>query len=249
MKKKDLLGQRFGRLTVIDCAPSVKTSGGNSRTMWLCRCDCGNEKVVATGDLLSGDTTSCGCYNLEKAHYSKHRITCQYDLSGEYGIGYTSSGDEFWFDKEDYDLIKGYSWFKHHKYFVAKVPMGENKTIYLHRLVMGLGFEEYDYHTEIDHIITENKFDNRKSNLRIVNKSQNNTNKIVQKNNKSGYPGIVWNSRDEVWEVYINIECKKTYLGRFKNKDDAIAKRKWAENKYYGEYSYNNSQKMKEEIK
>lgn len=249
MKKKDLLGQRFGRLTVIGCSASVKTSGGNSKTMWFCRCDCGNEKVVATGDLLSGDTTSCGCYNLEKAHYSKHKITCQYDLSGKYGIGYTSNGDEFWFDKEDYDLIKEYSWFKHHKYFVAKIPMNNNKTVYLHRLIMGLGLEEYDHCTDVDHIITENKFDNRKSNLRIVNKSQNNKNKIIQKNNKSGYPGIIWHSRDEVWEVYINIDCKKTYLGRFKNKDDAIAKRKWAEDKYYGEYSYNNSQKMKEEIK
>lgn len=36
---------------------------------------------------------------------SKHK-TNTYDLTGEYGIGYTSSGDEFWFDLEDYDKIK-----------------------------------------------------------------------------------------------------------------------------------------------
>lgn len=29
-----------------------------------------------------------------------------YDLSGEYGIGYTTKGEEFWFDLEDYDKIK-----------------------------------------------------------------------------------------------------------------------------------------------
>ena len=33
-----------------------------------------------------------------------------YDLSGEYGIGYTLKGEPFWFDLEDYDLIKDYCW-------------------------------------------------------------------------------------------------------------------------------------------
>ena len=33
-----------------------------------------------------------------------------YDLTGDYGIGYTKEGDEFWFDKEDYEKIKKYIW-------------------------------------------------------------------------------------------------------------------------------------------
>lgn len=245
MQKKNLLGQRFGRWTVIEYAPSIRTPSGHSRTMWHCLCDCGKEKDVATNDLVSGDSKSCGCLNRENICRTKHKITCTYDLSGEYGIGYTNKGDEFWFDKDDYDLIKDYSWFKHRKYFVAKIPMTD-KAVYLHRLIMGLGFTTYDHKTDVDHIITENKFDNRKSNLRIVTKSQNNTNKTLQKNNTSGYPGVTYRKRDNIWEVTININNKRVYIGRYDNFEEAVNKRKWAEDVYYGEYSYRSSQRKGE---
>lgn len=55
--KYNLIGRRFGRLTVIENAPNK----GRNR-MWRCKCDCGNEAVVATGCLTGGDTKSCGCY-------------------------------------------------------------------------------------------------------------------------------------------------------------------------------------------
>ena len=54
--KLNLVGQRFGRLTVIS---EVKSD--NYQTAWLCRCDCGNEKVIKTRHLRSGATKSCGC--------------------------------------------------------------------------------------------------------------------------------------------------------------------------------------------
>lgn len=65
MKKIDLKGQRFGRLTVVEEAPSVKSPCGSSRTQWKCKCDCGSEIVVGRTHLLHGDTTSCGCYRKE----------------------------------------------------------------------------------------------------------------------------------------------------------------------------------------
>lgn len=40
----------------------------NNNTYWLCRCDCGREKVVYRGGLTSGDTTSCGCYRKDHLH-------------------------------------------------------------------------------------------------------------------------------------------------------------------------------------
>lgn len=55
-KKLDLIGQRYGKLTVLGPAENV---GG--RTAWRCRCDCGQEAVVKTYRLRSGHTTSCGC--------------------------------------------------------------------------------------------------------------------------------------------------------------------------------------------
>lgn len=62
MRKINRIGQRFGRLLVIGAAPSLK--GG--RTQWLCKCDCGNEKVVPSGALAGGSTQSCGCLGREQ---------------------------------------------------------------------------------------------------------------------------------------------------------------------------------------
>jgi hypothetical protein len=45
----DITGQRFGRLTVVAC--SGRTKRGN--TIWTCRCDCGNEKIVQASHLHS----------------------------------------------------------------------------------------------------------------------------------------------------------------------------------------------------
>lgn len=62
---KDLVGQRFGRLVVIEKLPSQKWTG-----WWRCKCDCGNIKDVPTGNLTSGNTQSCGC--LAKEIHRKH---------------------------------------------------------------------------------------------------------------------------------------------------------------------------------
>lgn len=99
----------------------------------------------------------------------------------------------------------------------------------------------------INIIITLNKFDNRKLNLRIVNRSENNTNKVLQKNNTSGATGVRYHNRDNVWEVNININKKYTYLGRFDDFSMACKVRKEAEEEYYKEYSYDNSQKLYKE--
>lgn len=59
----DLTGQTFGRLTVLERADS----GTTKYATWVCRCSCGNVKVVRSCHLRSGATTSCGCYHKEIA--------------------------------------------------------------------------------------------------------------------------------------------------------------------------------------
>lgn len=56
-KYDDLVGQRFGALTVL------KYSGKSERKkiQYLCKCDCGKEKYVERYDLLYGHTKNCGC--------------------------------------------------------------------------------------------------------------------------------------------------------------------------------------------
>lgn len=53
-----LYGQKFGRLTVLDWE-------GNGK--WRCQCECGNEVLVQTDNLKSGNTKSCGCLQKDKA--------------------------------------------------------------------------------------------------------------------------------------------------------------------------------------
>lgn len=69
----DMIGQKFGRLTVIK-----RVEEQNGALKWLCKCDCGNEKIVAGSHLKDGSTKSCGCYSNEV----KHRKKC-IDLIGK----------------------------------------------------------------------------------------------------------------------------------------------------------------------
>ena len=55
MKKANLVGQHFGKLEVVEYAG---THRGNS--IWKCKCECGNETIVPTNNLTSGNTKSCG---------------------------------------------------------------------------------------------------------------------------------------------------------------------------------------------
>lgn len=60
-KVGNLIGERFGKLTVLSEGKIIqKKSGKNVRT-WLCQCDCGNICEVQTQYLQNGDTASCGC--------------------------------------------------------------------------------------------------------------------------------------------------------------------------------------------
>lgn len=68
-KKINLKNDKFGRLLVMEEAPKRR-----GRTMWLCRCDCGNEKVIGARHLvIDGGTKSCGC--LSKDHNKKHKLS------------------------------------------------------------------------------------------------------------------------------------------------------------------------------
>lgn len=246
--RKDLSGKKFGRLTVLRQAEEdyIYPKSGRHESKWWVKCDCDNtnEFTVRYGHLISGNTKSCGCLELEtKINNGKLRKKYNtYDLSGEYGIGYTFKGEEFWFDLEDYDKIKNYCWYYDDGYLHANITIdkGKQDCISLHRLVM-----DFPEDLEVDHIKHppkhENKFDNRKSNLRIVTKSKNQMNKHMQENNTSGVVGVRWHERDQVWEAFIGKNNENIYLGRSTNKEDMIRIRKEAEEKYFGEYSFVNS--------
>ena len=113
----------------------------------------------------------------------------------------------------------------------------------MHRLIMKCNNSQF-----VDHIGGKNtRNDNRKNNLRIVNISENSMNRNISTNNTSGTTGVVYSKNDKCWKAFISINKKKKWLGNFKTKEEAIQVRKNAEQKYYKEYCYDNSQKKYKE--
>ncbi|RWR06726.1 hypothetical protein QNH23_06350 [Siminovitchia fortis] len=53
----DLTGKRFGKLVVVEVAGRDK----HKRVTWKCLCDCGNEVVIRSNNLRTGNSESCGC--------------------------------------------------------------------------------------------------------------------------------------------------------------------------------------------
>ena len=75
--RKDLTGQRFGRLIVKEFAYKAK----DRHNHWLCICDCGIMKTIQDSNLYNNLTTSCGC--LRKEVSIKHGLNFLIDLTGQ----------------------------------------------------------------------------------------------------------------------------------------------------------------------
>ena len=64
---KDLTGKAFGKLKVIKPVPRPAETKSKERSIfWFCECECGNNCTVRSAELLTGDTSSCGCKRLAK---------------------------------------------------------------------------------------------------------------------------------------------------------------------------------------
>lgn len=79
IKNKDLKGRKFGRLT---CVEKVGKDNQN-RAKWLCRCSCGNRKVIISTSLTGGKTKSCGCFFREVHRNLKTTHSMSIDENGK----------------------------------------------------------------------------------------------------------------------------------------------------------------------
>lgn len=227
----DLTGQKFGKLSVVKKADDYVSAKGYHEIQWLCICDCGKETIVRGSSLRKGNTSSCGCIhkmfvsNLGKENKKYN----EYDLNEKFGIGFTTKGEEFYFDLEDYEKIKNYCWYVNHGYVVTDV---KGKLIQMHRLVMNCPNDKC-----VDHM-NHNTEDNRKENLRICTNHENSLN--TQKQNRqtsSKYKGVCFDKKSNKWRAIIAYEGKQKYLGIFENeKDAAIEYNKYAI-EIFGEYA------------
>lgn len=88
----------------------------------------------------------------------------------------------------------------------------------------------------IDHI-NGNPSDNRIKNLRVVTHQQNMWNRMVQSNNKSGYPGVYFNKSANKWHASIRVKGKRIHLGYFTSAKEAHDKYAQASKEYHSHYA------------
>lgn len=228
MQNNAILGEKYGRLTVIEQPERI-----NGRTYCKCICECGNTVLKRMDGLKSGNTRSCGCLGDETRQKNRNVFKRKYNdyvIKGNITEMYTTSGYSFIVDTDDFYRIKNGNWFSDKAgYIEGRI---NKQKIKLHRFITncpdGL---------EVDHI-NHDKSDNRKENLRIVNRSQNNMNHSVRQNSRSKVAGVTWYERYNAWQASITVNKQCIYLGRYKDLEKAIQVRKEAEKKYFGEYAY-----------
>src|SRR5699024_12082228 len=83
--------------------------------------------------------------------------------------------------------------------------------------------------------INGDRTDNRFSNLRLANRSQNGMNRNIQRNNKSGYPGVCWHKNLCKWTVSFKKNKKQVHVGCFDDLDEAISASMMARAENFGE--------------
>lgn len=235
-----LEGMKFGKLTVL--RKHIERDKSN-RILWVCVCDCNPEKeIFIVGHYLTkGVKDNCGCDTINKMSTSKRKYNI-YDLTGEYGIGYTTKGEEFYFDLEDYNKIKNYCWnmhrYKENCYIEARGIIN-NKIVKLHRLIMGVSNPE----VKIDHI-NHKTYDNRKSELRVCTNQENTMNHKIHKNNTSGKSGISYRKDSNKWRARLWFKGKCYSLGSFNSYEEAVKFRNNKEKELFKEFRCENESEI-----
>ena len=113
----------------------------------------------------------------------------EYEIQEDYVIMYTHKNEPFLVDLDDFWRVKNICWAKNaHGYLVGQFKGEEIK---LHRLITDCpdGLIPDHIHGK------ESRYDNRKSNLRIVDRSKNKINAPKHSNNTSGITGVCWHKR------------------------------------------------------
>ena len=151
----------------------------------------------------------------------------RYRIESDYVVGVFENGREMMFDVADLETVSSHEWHIDSRGYPRTYSNGS--AVRLHRLL----FCDIPYGLVVDHI-NQNKLDNRRSNLRIVTRKENNQNIPVKSNNTSGVPGVFFDKRARRWRAQISRDGKSTYIGIFDCFDDAVVARKEAEKKFYG---------------
>ena len=116
-------------------------------------------------------------------------------------------------DDEDYEYINQFTWHSNSDGYATRCAWIEgtrtSKRYYMHRLIMNTPKGMFTDH------INRDRLDNRKSNLRICNASQNRANETLGNTNKSGKRGVYWSKVCNKWRAVIGFNNQLISLGYY----------------------------------
>lgn len=210
---KDLVGQKFVRLTVVKRVENNKH--GQSR--WLCKCDCGNNHTATQGSLVNSLVKSCGCLQSEISH--KNGI-----INGKASYKDLTS-KKF----GELTVIRRVDNKGRHVQWLCKCTCGRTKIISSNHLLDGNT-------RSCGCLITQAAKENQKKAAIAGCIDGTKIGSLTMKTsctNSSGYKGVRWHKAAQKWNARITFKGKEIYLGLFDRLDDAIEARKKAEEKYF----------------
>ena len=197
--QKDISRMRFGKLTAVR---PTEERGRKGDTVWVCRCDCGNEVRAELGQLTAGNKKSCGCLSrpqlkdlvgrrfgkLTVTEYAgkwagMHRWKCMCDCGKETTVGQT--------------LLKS----------------GKTRSC---GCLQAAVYRENLKLTEGTSVTL----------LRAAKSGR------LIKSNKSGYNGVYFDKRRKLWVAQITFKNRTRYLGAFRELGDAVKARQRGEEIY-----------------
>lgn len=207
-KLVDLTGKRFSRLLVVGRAKNRKAG-----TYWRCVCDCGSEKEVLATHLVGKQTKSCGCLNRElcKDRATKHGLVKE----PLYSVWNDMNG------RCSNKNIKQYADYGGRGITVCDEWLGTNGG--LQRFVSWAMENGYEKGLEIDR--KNNNGNYEPSNCQFITSRENNLNKRMQTNNKSGYVGVNFFESRGTWRSTLVINGKQVLNKTFKTKKQAVEAR------------------------
>lgn len=216
--KRDLTGQKFGSLTVVEDA------GYKNGYKLQCRCDCGKNHVAYKYNITSGKTKSCG-----------HCYSNSYSLSddGSHIIMTFPNETKILIDVDDYKRVSTYTW--HRTTWGYAETCVDGKPIILHRYIMNAPNK-----LQVDHINLD-KSDNRKSNLRLATHKENKRNVGLQSNNTSGVKGVRYYKARSKYVAKIKVDGQHIHLGYYTSILEAACAYDQAAAYHFGEFAWLNN--------
>ena len=207
---KDYIGQKINNFKVLDAKREGK------RTMLKIVCPiCGNEKWMRLDGIK--EAVSCGCLRQEKQFAAK-------DLSGQKFGRLTAIKNTGNKNKKG-----SYLWeFQCECGNIAEVSAGD----LIQGRVRSCGCLAKEKHIQSGKMNGKNI----KDNYYVLGTNANNLVMRTSKRNTSGRTGVYWDKRRQKWTSQIRFSGKNYYLGRYKNKEDAITARENAEKHIFGDF-------------